>query len=280
VRLADQYGNPVSDGTGVTLVTEGGAVGTSAQGGCVTAAGGCSVNLISQNYRPADGRVTVLAFVQGIENFTDTNGDGQYSCTGFTGPAGTYRPLVDACPSGGEPFDDMADPFLDANLNGIYESNARDLPFPFNSTSYKATGNNAWGLNYLRSSLELVFSGSFARMTQVCTDGACASTAYVGGDSIPLSGLAGSSCAPRQVSVRLADSNNNPLPFNTDVTVVSATKLTVASVSPAKIPSARALGGTVHQMTVTPDAACAAGDFTLQTKTPQGKITEFKFIAN
>jgi hypothetical protein len=39
-------------------------------------------------------------------------------------------------------------------------------------------------------------------------------------------------------------------------------------------------GGTGHQMTVTPDPACTSGDFTLQTKTPQGKITEFKFIAN
>jgi hypothetical protein len=280
VRLADQYGNPVSDGTAVNLVTEGGAVGSAAQGGCVTAGGGCSVNLVSQNYRPADGRVTVLAFVQGIENFTDSNGDGQYSCAGYTGAPGTYRPLVDACPSGGEPFQDMADPFLDTNLNGVYESNDRDLPFPFNSSSYKASGNGAWGLNYLRSSIELIFSGSYARLTQLCTDNSCVNTAYSGGDSIPLAGLAGTGCAARQLSVRLTDSNNNPLPFETDVTVVSATKLTVSTVSPAKIPSTRALGGTVHQMTVTPDAACAPGDFTLQTKTPQGKITEFKFTAN
>lgn len=279
-RMADQYGNQVSDGTAVTFVTEGGAIGTPAQGGCTTDTDGCSVDLITQAYRPLDGRVTVLAIAQGIENFTDTNGDGQYSCAGFTGPAGTYRPLVDACPSGGEPFEDMADPFLDTQLDGVFDPTSGDKSFPYAHASYASHGDGKWGLNYLRGSLELVFSGSYARMTQLCMDGSCISTSYTGGASIALGGLAGTGCAARQVAVRLTDENNNPLPFETDVTVVSATKLTVSTVSPTKIPSTRAAGGTIHQMTVTPDAACAAGDFTLQTKTPQGKITEFKFTAN
>jgi hypothetical protein len=113
VLLADQYGNPVSDNTAINFVTEGGAVGSSAQGACVTRDGGCTVSLRSQEFRPKNGRVTVLAYVQGIETFTDSNGDGQYSCSGFTGSA-PYRPLVDSCPSGGEPFEDMADAYLDA----------------------------------------------------------------------------------------------------------------------------------------------------------------------
>jgi len=281
VRLADQYGNPVSNGTAVNFVTEGGAIGSAAQGACVTTDGGCSVDLVSQNYRPADGRVTVLAFVQGIENFTDTNGDGQYSCAGFTGPAGTYRPLVDACPSGGEPFVDMPDPFLDTNLNNVYESGDRDLPFPFNSTTYKATGNGAWGLNYLRASTEIVFSGSTARLSQVCVGSNCDATTYNSGATIATPLAPGAACsAPRSLSVRLTDSNNNPLPYDTDVAVLSPTLVTVTGPSPAKIASTTSLGGTVHLLTVTPDAACARGDFTLQTKTPQGKITEFKFTVN
>lgn len=281
VRLADQYGNPVSNGTAVNFVTEGGAIGSAAQGACLTTDGGCSVDLISQNYRPADGRVTVLAFVQGIENFTDLNGDGQYTCAGFTGPAGSYRPLVDACPSGGEPFQDMGDPFLDTNLNNVYESTDRDLPFPFNSTSFKATGNGAWGLNYLRASTEIVFSGSTARLSQVCVGATCDTATYNGGATIVTPLAAGASCsAPRSLSVRLADSNNNPLPYNTEVAVLSASQVTVTGVSPAKLASTTSVGGTVHSMTVTPDASCARGDFTLQTKTPQGKITEFKFTVN
>lgn len=279
VRLADQYGNPVSDGTAINLVTEGGAVGSASQGGCVTEGGGCSVDLVSQNFRPTNGRVTVLAFVQGIENFTDTNGDGQYSCTGYTGAPGTYRPLVDACPSGGEPFVDMADPFLDTNLNDVYESAQGDLPFPF-KTSYNPVGDGAWGLNYLRSAIEVVFSGSYARMREVCTNNVCTATNLAGGALISIPGATGAGCSAQSMAVRLADEKDNPLPFDTTVSVVSSNKLSVAGVSPATIPSTRSLGGTVHQFTVTPDAACAAGDFTLQTKTPTGKITEFKFTTN
>lgn len=283
VRLADQYGNPVSDGTTINFVTEGGAVGSSAQGACNTRDGGCSVDLVTQNFRPLDGRVTVLAFVQGIENFVDLNGDGQYTCTGA---AAGYRPLVDPCPSGGEPFPaapeegDMGDPFLDTNLNGVYEAALGDRPFPFKSTTFVANGNGKWGMNYLRSSIEVVFSGSDAFLTEVCNDGSCIGGPLGNGAVVPVSGAAGASCQARNLSVRLADRNGNPLPFGTAVTVPSANKLTVAAVSPATINSTTTAGGTVHLMTVTPDPACAPGDFTLQVKTPQGKITEFKFTAN
>lgn len=283
VRLADQYGNPVSDGTTINFVTEGGAVGSSAQGACNTKDGGCSVDLVTQNFRPADGRVTVLAFVQGIENFVDLNGDGQYTCTGA---APGYRPLVDPCPSGGEPFPaapeegDMGDPFLDTNLNGVYEPALGDRPFPFKNTTFTANGNGKWGMNYLRSAIEVVFSGSDAFLTQVCNGASCTGGTLGNGAVIPVTGAAGASCQPQNLSVRLADSRNNPLPFGTSVTVPSANKLTVAAVSPSTINSTTTPGGTVHLMTVTPDPACAAGDFTLQVKTPQGKITEFKFTAN
>jgi len=288
VRLADQYGNPVSDGTTINFVTEGGAVGTSSQGACNTSNGGCSVNLVTQNFRPADGRVTVLAFVQGIENFVDLNGDGQYTCTGYAGAPGTYRPLVDACPSGGEPFPaalsgemgDMGDPFLDTNGNGVYEPALGDRPFPFNHTSFSAAGDGKWGLNYLRESIEVVFSGSYGTINRICEGTTCNAVSYAAGASIPIHGLTGASCLPLQLAVRLADRNNNPLPFGSAVTVSSSNKLTVAAVSPATIGSSTGAGGTEHKMTVTPDPACAAGDFTLQVATPQGKITEFKFTAN
>ena len=288
VRMADQYGNPVSDGTAVNFVTEGGAVGTPSQGGCTTDGDGCTVELVSQNFRPADRRVTVLAYAQGIENFVDLNGDGQYSCTNYVDAGGkvptTYRPLVDTCVSGGEPFpvpqDDMGDPFLDTNLDGVYDAVAGDKPFPYGHASYTANGDGKWGLNYLRSSLEIVFSGSYAHIRELCRNGTCATTSYAGGATIAIAGAAGASCAPQLMSVRLTDAHNNPLPFGTEVAVVSANKLAVAAVSPAAIPSTSSAGGTIHQFTVTPDTACAAGDFTLQTKTPQGKITEFKFTAN
>jgi hypothetical protein len=49
--LADQFGNPVADGTPVVFQTDSGAVGTSDRGGCTTVNGSCSVTLRSQNPR-------------------------------------------------------------------------------------------------------------------------------------------------------------------------------------------------------------------------------------
>ncbi len=136
VMLADQYGNPIADATVVNFVTEGGSIASSSQGACTTVNGGCSVQLRSQEFRPANGRVTVLAYVQGLENFVDTNGDGQYSCTNFIDPdtgvapvnadntLAPYRPLVHVCVSGGEPFTDQGDPFLDTGSNRVILGNA------------------------------------------------------------------------------------------------------------------------------------------------------------
>lgn len=49
--LADQFGNPVADGTPVVFRTDSGAVGTSDRGGCTTVNGACTVPLRSQNPR-------------------------------------------------------------------------------------------------------------------------------------------------------------------------------------------------------------------------------------
>ncbi|MET0982097.1 MAG: hypothetical protein ABWY02_08350 [Telluria sp.] len=292
VRLADQYGNPVSDGTAINFVTEGGAVGSAAQGACVTKDGGCSVNLVSQNFRPLDHRVTVLAYVQGIENFVDLNGDGQYSCTSYVDANGkvpaAYRPLVDTCVSGGEPFPDplvamgdMGDPFLDANRNDVYNAAGGDLPFPYGHASYTAAGDGKWGLNYLRSSIEIVFSGSGATLVrQVCSGAVCRDWTSSDGDQFVVKGAAGSSCGNVDLRFRMADSLNNPMPFGTALSITDTSKVSVGTVSPGVVPSTAAVGGTIHSMTVKPDAACAAGNFTLQVKTPQGKITPFTFTAN
>lgn len=294
VLLADQYGNPVSDNTAVNFVTEGGAVGSSAQGACVTANGGCTVNLRTQNFRPLNGRVTVMAYLQGIEDFTDSNGDGQYTCTGYTGTT-PYRPLVDGCPSGGEPFADQGDAFLDTgnhavvtgqpakkdSLDGIYEAAKGDLPFPYNRSSYSAAGDNKWGLNYIRRSLELVFSGSDARLVrQVCTGPDCRDWTAADGDASVVQGVAGASCAERRLSFRLFDQNNNPLPADTSVTAGDVNKLSLSEFMPARVASTNAIGGTIHHVTVKPDTACAAGSVVVRVETPKGLVSAFTFRSN
>lgn len=53
VLLADQFGNPVADGTPVAFQTNIGAVGSSNKGACNLVNGGCSVDFRSQNPRSA-----------------------------------------------------------------------------------------------------------------------------------------------------------------------------------------------------------------------------------
>lgn len=281
VLLADQYGNPVSDGSTVNFVTEGGAVGSSAQGACLTTNGGCTVSLRSQNFRPANGRVTVLAYLQGIENFVDLNGDGQYSCSGYTGIT-AYRPLVDTCPGGGEPFQegDMGDPFLDTDLSdGAYNATKGDLPFPYNRSSYSSTPDGKWGLNYIRASREIIFSGSVATLVrQMCSaDGTCRDWRATDGDPLVINGVAGAGCSAQQLSFRLYDVNRNPLPFGTTVGSSDAIKLSTTSFLPATVGSTNDVGGTIHTATVRPDAECAAGSFTLRVTTPRGNVTPYTF---
>lgn len=292
VLLADQYGNPVSDNTAVNFVTEGGAVGSAAQGACVTKDGGCSVSLRSQEFRPRNGRVTVLAYLQGIESFTDINGDGQYSCTGFTGTG--YRPLVDTCPSGGEPFEDLADAYLDTGgdtplpgrtdtLDGAYnpQTGKEDRPFPFNRPFDAVNGNKAWGLNYIRRSLEIVFSGSDANLVrQVCTGSTCRDWTAADGDPAVIQGVSGASCAEQLLTVRLYDGNNNPLPAGTTVSGSDATKLSLSPFIPDSVASTNLVGGTLHRVTVKPDTSCSAGSFMLRVATPKGKVTGFTFRSN
>lgn len=287
VRLADQFGNPISDDTAVSFVSEGGAIGSAARGACVTKDGGCSVKLTSQNFRPADGRVTILAYVQGLENFVDLNGDGQYSCTSFISasvPASTvYRPLIDTCVSGGEPFTDQGDPFLDTGMDGIYNPASGDFPIPFNNNTYNAAGNGKWGLNFLSKSAEIVFSGSDAHLVRVdctasgCTDSAAAPSAQA---------VVTTGCSPTTVDVRLFDLHNNPMPAKTTVTISDTQNVTASSVGPAVVPSTNDIGGTLHRFTITPASTCApgfAGSFSLKVTTPGasgvgGIISTFSFI--
>ena len=94
--LGDHFGNPVPDGTAVNFSVEGGVIDAS----CVTGSlpppgaptpvgqttnskvgpgsGSCSVLLRSSNPRQSDGRITVLAYALGEEDFTDSNGNNVY----------------------------------------------------------------------------------------------------------------------------------------------------------------------------------------------------------
>ena len=94
--LGDHFGNPVPDGTAVNFSAEGGVIDASCVTGSLPApgapspvgqttnskvgpgSGSCSVLLRSSNPRQSDGRITVLAYALGEEDFTDSNGNNVY----------------------------------------------------------------------------------------------------------------------------------------------------------------------------------------------------------
>lgn len=157
--LADRTGNPVPDGTTVNFVTSGGQV----VGSCSTkrdaqGISGCSVTLASQDPRPANGYVNVLAYAVGEKSFTDTSGNNVYAQ--------------------GMAFEDLGDVFLDTNESTSWDSGEQFFSFsgsagnqacpafgsasPLGSTvtalSKGNTCNGTWGKAFVRANVGVVFS--------------------------------------------------------------------------------------------------------------------------
>lgn len=70
IRMVDRNGNSVPDGTVVNLTAEGGKVSPAS---CTTTDGVCSVTFSTQNPRPGDGRVSILAVAEGEKAYIDNN---------------------------------------------------------------------------------------------------------------------------------------------------------------------------------------------------------------
>lgn len=148
-RLSDRFNNPVFDGTVINFASEGGTI----DGSCSTVAGSCSVQFTTSNPRSRtnaaagtavyqgnncgispgapshavgcdDHRYTVFATAIGEETYTDSNGNGYFDA--------------------GEPFDDLAEPFLDSNENGTFDASYETLlngDFNRNGVRDPASGN-------------------------------------------------------------------------------------------------------------------------------------------
>lgn len=164
-RLADQFSNPVPDGTVVNFIGSGAAVCTADNGSCRTVNGACSCNVVSQARRPLDHRVVVTAYAVGLEDYDDTNGNNVYDV--------------------GEPFGDLGDAYVDANKDGFagepsrsnadpvtYEQRSNGLPntpvngdtdtlIPYQSgTAFRAGGDGVRGTAHIRASAVIYLSNS------------------------------------------------------------------------------------------------------------------------
>ncbi len=145
VRLADQFSNPVPDGTVVNFVASGGAVCTADNGSCKTVNGACGCDFVSQARRPLDNRVVVTAYAVGLEDYDDSNGDNEYTT--------------------GEFFSDLADAFVDANKDGksdsVNKNSDIDILIPYQKpTSYSSAGDGVRGTAHIRASTIIYLSQS------------------------------------------------------------------------------------------------------------------------
>ena len=138
VRMADQFSNPVPDGTVVNFIGSGAAVCTSDNGSCRTSNGACSCNVVSQARRPADNRIVITAYAVGLEDFDDRNGDNIYTFPG-------------------DPFYDLGDAYVDANKDGVPNSltinGDTDILIPYqNPNGFSQFGNGTRGTAHIRAS--------------------------------------------------------------------------------------------------------------------------------
>lgn len=134
VRLADRQGNPVEDGTVINFTASGGQVASSCATQKINGIAQCSVLWQSQNPRPVNARVAVLAYTVGTKDYFDLDKTNTFSAGDQLvqmgdvfrddDESGTFDPSIDgfflglngttACPIAGEPTPSTGS--CDANL--------------------------------------------------------------------------------------------------------------------------------------------------------------------
>lgn len=200
IRLADRFNNPVPDGTAVSFISSGGLVRPQ----CFTEDSVCTVELRVQNPRPANGRVVVLATALGEESFVDRNGNGFFDGNDLL-------------------TTDLAEPFLDANENGVRDPDERiidtngDGQFSPPNQRFDGYRCDAPGINcridlvHVRSQIPIVFSNARNQLAFDCGPGGCPRqfAALFPGELI-------------DVVVTVVDGNGQPPPSGTTFTLVAS----------------------------------------------------------
>lgn len=167
---SDRVGNQVPAGTSINFVTEGGQVEaikqvTLGSDGLTRA----TANFISADPRPADGRITVLAYVLGEESFLDVNGDNLWISTEAFQDLGNVFLSRDFVSD----YDAVTDEFISLGLSGTSACSAVDpakdplglLDLNASVPSVAAaTCDATWGRAYVRRAIETVLSTSASRL--------------------------------------------------------------------------------------------------------------------
>lgn len=256
LSLADRQGNPVPDGTAVNFVTEGGVMippvcytggVKDPVTGVFSAAGNsqCAVTIRSQAPRPANGRVSILAYVAGEEDFVDKN----------------FNNIYDA----GDSFTDLGNAFRDDNDSLTFDTGEFSVPRTGGPRTDNGcpgylgrpdTCDGVWGAADVRKQLVVVFATSFANII--------------------------GSVSPNTLTVTISDQNGNSMPTGSTVEASGAIGIPGGNVSGCSIASESRLviSNTTAPSNFSFSYICDQGDLlTVKVTTPLGSVTSQSFTA-
>jgi len=272
ISLADRQGNPVPDGTAINFVTEGGVmIPPVCVTGVVPGDSRCSVSIRSQNPRPANGLVSILAYAAGEEDFVDLNFDNVYTPgEPFTDLGNAFR--QDAALVGG-----ISGPYVDGYFSVPRAGSASCVQAIFGQSNFlgrPGSCDSVWGSVDVRQQAVVVFATSKAVIT---TEGSMNATEPIDGSSPTTNGLP-------EVTVVIADGNGNSMPTGTKVdfsTIDNGFPVPGFSLAACRLTSSSSY---VIENTVAPRqllaslAYCTAGDkFQVRVTSPLGTVTERVF---
>lgn len=248
IRAADRYNNPVPDGTAVSFQAEGAAI----DGSCLTESGACSVILRSQNPRPSDGRVTVLATAIGEESFIDSKtSNGQFD--------DAELPYLQ----------DLDEAFRDDNENGI-----RDANEPYVNFNDNPEATNGFDLKNGK------FDGLLCKGPNLCS---ASSTITLREDIVIV--LSGSSLnietTPTTVNldggtqtlvVKIQDINKQAPPAGTTIRI-STDQGSISGSNSETVLSTNKAGPVSYAFQIKPGTSAGSGTITVTTTTPIGIVS-------
>ncbi len=263
VQLADIYNNPPPVGTPVLFTTEGGAIESSCN---TNSLGQCTVTWVSGSPRPTDYRTTILAYTQGVESFTDVNGDG-YLSDGETITAQLPEAFRD---DDEDAIHDTSEFFADFNNDTLYT--AADTDYNGNLCNDTSRCSTQTSLN-ISESLVLTMSDSFAiiRATDPTDTTVYAS---VGNNQNATLDVSGNS---KTVLVNFTDLHDQPLPVGTTIEVGSEVGKLVGETSYTQL-SRHKEGDRAISFAVSDAGSGKSGRLTITVETPKGNQTIIHFM--
>jgi hypothetical protein len=246
VQAADRTGNPVPAGTVVNFTAEGGQVSPSCTMSLTDGIASCTATFSSQVPRPSNGRVSILAYTEGLKAYTDANGNNTFDT--------------------GDTLIDIGDAYRDDNENGAYDSGEFTVTRGGASTCNGSGGPAPGRVNTcagelattVRRQLVLIMSGSFASFGSTTS-------------------------SVSQITFNLTDDGGtNPMPVGTSITAsavdntpTNTLACTVAKTFPSTILNTSVSAGNSVGITLT---GCDHADqIAVEVKTPKGNVTSAIF---